>query len=185
MERPGSSKTKHLRRRSLTARGETVGRRGSTIRGARTFLGSSHVCTAPADGRADGLEEKAWASRQDAASNNYSPQEELREGRNRKKQAAVSRGSSTSGLSTSLTFQATVRYLPVGARERELAARGKANLRCTVGRFINCGPPGSKASPPASGRSAQAHCRFKLLSIISYHTETKTGALKPSRKRTI
>ena len=34
-------------------------------------------------------------------------------------------------------------------RADELAARGKANLRCTVGRFENCGPPRS-ARPETS-----------------------------------
>ncbi len=39
--------------------------------------------------------------------------------------------------------------IPGNERADELAARGKANLRCTVGRFENCGPPRS-ARPETS-----------------------------------
>ncbi len=39
--------------------------------------------------------------------------------------------------------------IPRNERAEELAARGKANLRSTVGRFENCGPP-SSARPETS-----------------------------------
>jgi hypothetical protein len=39
--------------------------------------------------------------------------------------------------------------IPGNERADELAARGKANFRCTVGRFENCGPPRS-ARPETS-----------------------------------
>jgi hypothetical protein len=38
--------------------------------------------------------------------------------------------------------------IPGNEKADELAARGKANSRCSVDRFANCGPPGS-ARPPS------------------------------------
>jgi ribonuclease HI len=41
--------------------------------------------------------------------------------------------------------------IPGNERADELAARGKANLRCTVGRFENCGPPRSARPETSKG----------------------------------
>ncbi len=41
-------------------------------------------------------------------------------------------------------------------RADELAARGKANLRCTVGRFENCGPP--RSARPETTSSKDPSC---------------------------
>ena len=43
--------------------------------------------------------------------------------------------------------------IPGNERADELAARGKANLRCTVGRFENCGPPRSARPETSKGPS--------------------------------
>ena len=55
----------------------------------------------------------------------------------------------TSGLSFTHVPSHWHCKIPGHERADELAAHGKANLRCTVGRFESCGPPGS-ARPETS-----------------------------------
>ena len=46
--------------------------------------------------------------------------------------------------------------VPGNERADELAARGKANLRCTVGRFENCGPP--RSARPETSKDSEPPC---------------------------